>query len=495
MGIVYFVGAGPGDAELITLKGIEKLKKCDVVIYDRLISDELLKYVKESCEKIYVGKEAGKHYKKQSEINEILVKKALDKNVVVRLKGGDSFVFGRGGEEIEELNKYNIPYEMVPGVTSAIAVPECAGIPVTHRGVSRSFHVITGHTDGTNGDACDYKALSYIGGTIVFLMGLSNLKQIVNNLVEAGMSYDTPVAVISEGTCISQNTVQGTLKNITDKVRKAGINPPAIIVIGETASYKYIYNENKYQSTVGIVATKAIYDKLNRGLLQKEIKGLHICDMDIKKTEQIEKLDKELEFIEKYNWVLFTSRNGVIIFFEEIKKLNIDIRRLAVLKFAVIGSGTASELKKYGINADFLPSKYNTKVMAEEFLGIVKKEDWLLIPRAVKGSIELTEPFLKNEIAFKDIHVYDVEGHLTSYIEILDRLDFIVFVSASGVEAFFREIKDNNIVFPERIKTVCIGEITQKTLVKEYKEADIVASVSNIEGVIKAIEQSGWCSQ
>lgn len=200
MGIVYFVGAGPGGEGLLTLKGAEKLKTCDVVIYDRLASEGLLKMLKPGCKKIYAGKQAGKHYRKQEEINSLLTEYALKDNIVVRLKGGDSFVFGRGTEEIDALNQYNIPYEVIPGVTSAIAVPECAGIPVTHRGISRSFHVITGHTDTSTGaPECNYKALADMGGTLVFMMGLANINEITGNLIKEGMAEETPAAVISGG--------------------------------------------------------------------------------------------------------------------------------------------------------------------------------------------------------------------------------------------------------------------------------------------------------
>ena len=242
MGKVYLEGAGPGDAGLITAKGLEKLKKCDAVVYDRLVTEELLDVLSPDCEKIYVGKEAGKHYKRQEEINRILVECAKKHKNVVRLKGGDPFVFGRGGEEIEALRQYNIPYEVIPGVTSAVAVPECAGIPVTHRGVARSFHVITGHTKNSVGSPeYDYETLGKTEGTLVFLMGLSNLGEIADKLIFAGKPANIPVAVISDGTTACQKVVKGRLKNIVEKVNESNLKSPAIIVIGETAEYEYRY--------------------------------------------------------------------------------------------------------------------------------------------------------------------------------------------------------------------------------------------------------------
>ena len=223
------VGAGPGDAGLITVKGLEKIRQCDAIVYDRLANEELLEEVPVSCEKIYVGKQAGSHYRKQQEINKILVECARRHEYVVRLKGGDSFVFGRGGEEIEALQAEGIAYEVIPGVTSAIAVPECAGIPVTHRGVSQSFHVITGHTKtSTNEPDYDYDTIAKMEGTIVFLMGLSNLSQIAKRLIDAGKEAGTPVAVISDGTTCYQRKVTGTLETIAGKVEEAKIPSPAV---------------------------------------------------------------------------------------------------------------------------------------------------------------------------------------------------------------------------------------------------------------------------
>ena len=241
MGTVYLIGAGPGDPELITVKGLKRLQTCEVVIYDRLASFQLLDEVKEDCVKIYVGKEAGQHSKTQEEINQIMVTYAKKYEHVVRLKGGDSFVFGRGGEEIEALKKHNIAYEVVPGITSAIAVPEMAGIPVTHRGMSQSFHVITGHTSSLDHTLTDnYEVLAKLEGTLVFLMGLGNLAKIADQLIQHGKAVTTPVAVISNGTMIHQTTIRATLGTILDLVHEKEISSPAIIVIGQTAGLEYV---------------------------------------------------------------------------------------------------------------------------------------------------------------------------------------------------------------------------------------------------------------
>lgn len=490
MGKVYLVGAGPGDTGLLTIKGMERLRECDAVVYDRLASEKLLDFVSRDCEKIYVGKQAGKHSKKQDEINQILVDCAKRHPCVVRLKGGDPFVFGRGGEEIEALEKADIPYEVVPGVTSAIAVPECAGIPVTHRGVSRSFHVITGHTEhSARSPEYDYKLLAKLEGTLVFLMGLSNLKEITEKLMEAGMAEGTPAAVIADGTMAGQQIARGCVADIASRVAESEISPPAVIVIGRTAEYDYRYSGTFCQH-VGMVATKALQQKLAKGFAGMEMEALPVCDMRIKKTGQVCRLRQELRHLEKYQWILFTSQNAVAIFFEEMRQGRIDVRRLGNIKFAVLGSGTADKLWEYGIVPDFIPSRYTVKVFAQEFVQKVMGGGKVLIPRAVQGSSVLTEILEEHHIAFLNLAVYDVTGCLTDYIQMLNRLDYLVFVSASGVQEFFRLLAEHRMSLPEGIKIACIGEITAKKLKECYRQPDIVADASDVDGLLSAVRMA-----
>lgn len=490
MGIVYFIGAGPGDEGLITLKGAEKLKLCDVVIYDRLVNEELLKLLKPGCKKIYAGKQAGKHYINQEEINRLLTEYAIKDNTVARLKGGDPFVFGRGAEEIEALNQYNIPYEVIPGVTSAIAVPECAGIPVTHRGISRSFHVITGHTDTNTGSpVCNYKALVDAGGTLVFLMGLSNIKEITDNLVKAGMSAEMPAAVISGGTTEVQEVLRSSLGKIAKDVKEKHMSQPAIIVIGETAAYNYICNKNTVKKA-GIVATKALMEKLKAGLQMENTECIPVCEMDVFNVITQE-FTEELRRIEKYNWIAFTSRNGVLIFFETLKKMHIDIRRFAGVKFAVIGSGTKEALAGFDINADFIPSGYTSAIFAKELADVMLPGETLFLPRAVKGSRELTAILEQENIYFKEVKIYYVKGHLLPGAERLEELDCIIFLSASGVQEFARLLKEKGAELPTGIGFICIGDITTKAVREEYgTEANIItAQLNNAEGIINAFNR------
>lgn len=331
MAKVYLIGAGPGDSDLITLRGKRIIEKADCIIYDSLISDEILDFAKKDAEKIYVGKRMGKHSAKQDEINEILIDAAQKYHTVVRLKGGDPFVFGRGGEEVRALIAHGISFELIPGITSAVAVPELAGIPVTDRGVARSFHVFTGHTkDSANDLPFDFNTLTKLNGTLIFLMGLHNLGVIVNGLISGGMSEATPCAVISDGACAFTKTVRGTLSDIEEKVKKYQISSPAIIVIGETAGYVFLSNISYYSEVTtaksniessllisdeenteekigkvskgipeltkidrlaGIVATERFAERLSSELEKYDITPVHLCRMEVVEQPDISKLD------------------------------------------------------------------------------------------------------------------------------------------------------------------------------------------------------------
>lgn len=497
MGKVYLVGAGPGDAGLITMKGLEKLKACDAVVYDRLATEELLDFTAPDCEKIYVGKAASKHYKSQGEINAILVDCARRHNMVVRLKGGDPFVFGRGGEEIQALTEAGIVYEVIPGVTSAVAVPEYAGIPVTHRGVSRSFHVITGHTETSVGSpAYDYETLAKLEGTLVFLMGLSNLSEIAERLLLAGKAEATPAAVISNGTLKSQKVVRGSLGNIAEQVIAHELSSPAVIVIGDTAGYEYLCCQETDTSgqkaahvKVGITATDLLWKRLKQGFINIGMEPVSLCNMKVVPTDQMRRLAGVLQHIDSYQWVLFTSQNAVQLFFEKWKQEETDIRMLGGIRFGVLGSGTAEKLKDYGILADFIPSKYTVSVMAREFAQIVKRGERVLIPRAVQSSPELLEILEAHQVSYEAIPIYDVEGRMTSNVRYLDALDYLVFVSASGVTAFFQELKKKKLSIPKGIKLACIGDVTRKRLLREYGDADIVAAVNDVNGLLEVIKK------
>lgn len=568
MGKVYLVGAGPGDPELITVKGLNHLKNCDCVVYDRLAGEELLSYTPQECEHIYVGKQPGIHYRKQEEINNILVECAGKYDKVVRLKGGDPFVFGRGGEEIEALIKAGIEYEVIPGITSAIAVPECAGIPVTHREIARSFHVITGHTKKTKTvksetgsvmddnynvaglgenvseslDGIDFENLAKQEGTIVFLMGLSNLATIADKLMAYGKPGITPAAVISDGTTIYEKQVRGTLADIVHKVESAGLRSPAVIVIGDTAdkNYRYVENSNTececenffegymndneeteenvsilkrdeygnaaeasqkniYENTqkirVGVTATPSLYYRLHNAFSKEGIPVVSVCEMEvqpdksgIKQLSEIIRGSVKGEELTDYSWIVFTSQNGVRLFFETFRKAQADYRNLAAVKFAVLGSGTRDTLLQYGFHADFVPSKYTIHTFCEEFAKVLKETDKILIPRAYQGSKELYEYQDKWLGESTILTIYDVNGRATRHMGRIGELTHLIFASASGVEAFMQELEKRGQKLPEHIKLICIGEITAARLSEHGRNADVIASIQDVDGLLKTIK-------
>lgn len=443
MGKVILVGAGPGDAGLVTVKGMEKISECDVIIYDRLASDELLECTKENCIKVDVGKKPGAHTMKQEQINELLVRYGSEYESVVRLKGGDSFVFGRGGEEILALMNAGIDFELVPGVTSAVAVPEMAGIPVTHREVSRSFHVITGHTkDGNAIDESEYRAYASIKGTLVFLMGLGSLEEITEKLIFYGKSLDTPATVIENGTTAGEKKVVGNLQNIGIKVREAGLKSPVVIVVGETAAFNMVPEKKKVMHAIGTKETiERLREELKKRKAECELKT--IVKMEAVASDGMKELEKLLKLEAKdYSWILFTSRQAVKMFFGAWENADIDIRGLAQFKFAVIGKGTLGKLKEYGVIADYVSDKSDAEGFAEGFTKNVYSADengkktGVLIPEAARSSGTLAGKISEAGFNVEELRIYDVTAKEESGINPESIRDVVLF-SGSGAEAFF----------------------------------------------------------
>lgn len=545
--MVYLIGAGPGDPGLITVKGLEFIKQCDTIIYDRLGTYQLLEMVKPDCRRIYVGKQAGSHYKKQPEINEILVEEGRKGNMVVRLKGGDPFVFGRGGEEVTALLEAGIPFQVIPGITSAVAVPEVCGIPVTHRGTSRSFHVITGHkradgklkltgeneslnhlkstensefTDRNRSDEDvlnDYAYIRNQEGTSVFLMGLNRLPQIMERLVQTGAEEHTPVAVISKGTMPGQRIVRGDIQTIADKVNEAKLESPAIIVVGENAALDFTApNRGPLQNVhVGLVGTPKLREKMRVAIDALGGQSYSIVDMSVEQTEEKDRLRVALEHIEDYSWLAFTSQNTITLFFKWFREWNIDVRKLAHLKLAVVGAGTRDALKVEGYIADYVPNEYTTSALARGLANVMNDGEKLLLPRAVQGSETMLDILDQGGVAYEEIPVYDVVGRRMESIQYLKDLDVITFVSASGVRGFLDVLdaekkkcgvahmlndidscgdhtdntdgsfKIHDIM--KNIRIAALGNVTEKALEKAGYRADIVPEVGDIDHLISAI--------
>lgn len=492
-GIVYLVGAGPGDPELLTKKGERLLKECQVVIYDRLANDQLLDLVPEHSERIYVGKTVGNHGVTQDRINEIIVKKALEGKRVVRLKGGDPFVFGRGGEEILALQEENISYEVVSGVTSAIAAAAYAGIPITHRGLSRSFHVITGHTADTEDELTDnYEALAKVEGTLVFLMGMSNLDKITSRLIQYGKDKNTPVAIISNGTTLRQQVVKGTLSTIVERVREKEIKAPAIIVVGEVAelSMKSTKKGRLGKKKIGITGTRHIINKLSKGLEEQGATVIRLGFSKIIEGADYDRLKECIPNIDAYTWIVFTSTNGVDLFFKVTAEQEVDYRKFSNIRFAVVGDGTRDALKKRGFVADYMPKIYTTRHLADGLTKLLKKEDRVLIPRATKGSKDLTKVLGQYGISYEDLAVYDIENDIEKRNQLLsqvEELDAITFASSSGVDGFFESLQEEEKQLLEDTHLLCIGDITAKTLESYgYKNYDIADDYS-VKGMIQKL--------
>lgn len=496
-GKVYLVGAGPGDYKLLTLKGLESIKKADVIVYDRLANKDYLKEAKENCEFIYVGKASSNHTLSQDDINKVIVNKAKEGKVVTRLKGGDPYVFGRGGEEGEVLRNEGVEFEVVPGITSAIGGLCYAGIPITHRDYASSFHVITGHLreDYKDNPEINWNALANTNGTLVFLMGVANLQKISLNLIKEGKSKDTPVALISWATRHNQTVITSTLENVYEEALKSNIKPPTLIVIGEVVRLREKLNffESKPLFGKNIIVTRS---RMQSSSLVSKISDLggnpiEIPTIKIDKIENNTELENEIKNISDYTYLVLTSKNAVEIFFNKLYEMNLDSRALANLKICAVGSATAKEIKNNGINPDIVPEKFVAEYLFEELKSVLKSTDKVLIPRAKNA-----RDFLVNKISeicsVKEVHIYETVLNNIKKDEILKELNsleekYITFTSSSTVTNFVDIIGMDNIDKLNKLKVISIGPITTETAknigINVYREANI----STIEGMVDCI--------
>jgi len=482
MGKVYLMGVGPGDAELITLKAIRMLGKCTAVMYDRLASTSVLKYLKEDCEINYCGKEPGCHYKTQEEINEMLITLAKKGHIVGRIKGGDPFVFGRGGEEALELLKEDIEFEVIPGITSPIAVLSYAGIPITHRGVAQSFHVFTAMSaEKLN---IDWDAVARLDGTLVFMMGFKNLQKIAESLIFNGKSKNTPCAVVMRGTTSKQIKVVGTLIDIIGKVQKSEISSPCIIVVGEVVKFNDQFNwyEKKplFGKNICITRSKQQSKELRETLIDLGAEVVEINSIAFKNTSH--NLDDYKDKFASYDYLALTSINGVNIFFDYLKDIGFDIRKLKA-KIAAIGPATAQALSDRGIVADILADHFVAESLFEKMKTYVKAGDKILVPRSKDARPYLVEALKGLKCNVDEVYTYETLcGKLRSENE-MDDVDLIVFTSPSTVKNMIK------MVGLETIKskaTLAIGPITAKALSDQGIEST-VCDIYSAEGVIKKL--------
>ena len=497
-GKVYLVGAGPGDPGLLTIKGRECIAKADVLVYDYLASPVLLKYAAADAEKIYVGKKGGDHTLSQDGINDLIAQKALDGNIVTRLKGGDPFIFGRGGEEAEVLIAKNIPFEIVPGVTSAIAAPAYAGIPLTHRKFTSNVAFVTGHEDPTkNQSSIDWDALARGIGTLVFLMGVKNLPHIVERLLASGKPADTPVALVRWGTTLRQATVTGNLGNIVETVAKAGLKAPAVIVVGDVVSLRETMQwfENKPLMGKTIVVTRARKQASNLvdQLAALGAQCLEYPTIEVAPPDDWQPLDAAIDNLQVYDWLVFTSVNGVKYFFERLFTKGLDVRALGHLKTAVIGPVTKAHLADFGIQADILPENYRAESVVAAFASQSLQGKKVLLPRAHEARAVLPVELEKMGATVDEITTYITKPVSSGAADLVadlqaGKVDLVTFTSSSTVTNFKALLPPDNwraLLADTRIAS--IGPITTETAEKLGFKVDITADTYTIPGLCEAI--------
>ena len=497
-GMVYLVGAGPGDYRLITLKGKECLEKADVVICDYLADKRLLAFAPENVEYIYVGKKAGNHAMRQEDISQLIADKAKEGKCVVRLKGGDPFVFGRGGEEAEVLKNNGVKFEIVPGVTSAIAAPAYAGIPVTNRKVAVSFAVVTGHEDPTKGKSdINWEKLSTAVDTLVFLMGVGNLPHITSQLIKYGRSADTPAALVRWGTKTQQEVLITTVGKAAEDVIKHNLKPPAVFVVGNVVNLRstiqWFDNKPLFGKNILITRARSQASKLTTALEELganciEAPAIKIAPPD----DNYVSLDNAITKIHDYDWIIFTSTNGVERFFARLNEKNLDARCLSNAKIAAIGTATADKLKNYGIIADKIPTMFKAEGILKVLQNDIQKGSKVLIPRAQKAR-EALPIGLRQMGAIVDVaETYCTKMADTNKDDIKDllknnQIDMVTFTSSSTVENLLKLI-DGEKTLLNNVKTAVIGPITAKTCKNNGLKVDIEADVYTIDGLVNKIK-------
>ena len=503
--MVYLVGAGPGDPGLLTVKAHACLKKADTVVYDYLADSRILALVPEEAERIYVGKSAGNHAMKQEDISKLLVKLSREGKCVVRLKGGDPFVFGRGGEEALLLAENGLPFEIVPGVTSAIAVPAYAGIPVTHRGVAVSFAVVTGHEDPTkDASGLDWQKLATGVDTLVFLMGVGNLPAITQELMRHGRAGNTPAAVIRWGTRPEQETLITTVENAADDVARAGLKPPAIFLVGDVVRYRenlrwFDAPERRplFGKRVLVTRARAQASKLTEGLEALGASCLEVPAIRIAEpSDGGAALRAAIAHIADYDWLIFTSANGVEHFFRALDAAGKDARALARAKVAAIGPATAAALAACGIRADCVPGEYRAEAVVEALKGDVRSGTRVLLARAEEAREVLPESLKALGAEVDIVAAYctrqaEADGAALARKLADGEIDIVTFTSSSTVKNLCAILGSAEPL--RHARCVAIGPITAKTCEALGVKLAAVAEEYTIEGLIETIREMTSC--
>ena len=489
MGSVILVGAGPGDPGLLTQKGRQAIENAQVVVYDRLVSPAILSLIPRDAEKINVGKESSNHLVPQEEINRILLRKAQEDKRVVRLKGGDPVLFGRGGEELELLEAAGIPFQVVPGVTSALSVPAYAGIPVTHRDFCSSVHIITGHARAGAELHIDFEALRRTGGTLVFLMSVSSLPRICRGLLDAGMAPDMPAAVVERGTLPRQRKLVSTLEKLPSEAEKAGVKSPAIIVVGKVCalSSRFDWFDGLPMKGKTVVVTRP---EDRSGTLTQRLRelGAEVVDYPCIRTvarEENPELEEAMENLSRYRCLVFTSPAGPEIFFRRLRAAGRDARALSGLTLADIGPKTAKAMERFGVTADLVPETYDSDHLAKALEAV---EGPVLLCRASRGSTALPEMLERKGIPFADVPVYDTVYAAPAPQKVdalLGETLLVTFTSASTVRGFVESLPGRDL---KNVIGCCIGKQTE-TEAKKYGLTTVVSQEATMDSLMETIKE------
>lgn len=495
-GFVSLIGAGPGDPGLLTLRGAEALGQADVVVYDYLANPALLSHAPRDAERIYVGKQVGRHTLSQDEINALLVERGLAGQRVARLKGGDPFVFGRGGEEALALVEAGVPFEVVPGISSAVAAPAYAGIPVTHRGLASSLAIVTGHEDPAKDErALDWARLATGVDTLVLLMGVGNLPGIVAELVAHGRPASTPAAVVRWGTLPGQQAVTGTLADIVDRVHKAGLQPPAVTVIGAVAALRerlrWFESRPLFGQRVLVTRTREQAGALSSRLRALGAEAVELPTIHVAPPEDWAPLDAAIAGLPGTGWIVFTSANGVGHFWERLRAAGLDARALHGIRLAAIGPATAAALEARGLQPDLVPDEYVAEAVAAG-LGEVRGLR-VLLPRA-----DIARPALAGLLREAGAEVVEVSAYRTLRPEIepatlralLAGVTVATFTSSSTVRNLAAAARDAGLDLPVALAhalIACIGPITAQTAREHGLPVHLVAEEYTVEGLVAAL--------
>ena len=482
MSKVYLIGAGPGHEELITLRAVNVLKNCTAIMYDRLCGESFLQYVNSNAEIYYCGKEPGCHYKSQEEINNMLVKLAKEGHIVGRVKGGDPYVFGRGGEEALSLLEENIEFEVVPGVTSPISVLNYGGIPVTHRGIARGFHIFTAKSKD-NMDL-DFSVISKLKGTLIFMMGFEKLELITKSLIENGMDETTPCGVVMRGTTSKQKKAIGTLKNIKEKAIEGGLSNPSIIVVGDVVKFNdklnWFENKSLFGKNICVTRTKEQSKEIRAKLVDLGAEVTEINSIKIKPTG--ENLDQYIEKLPHYDYIVITSANAAKVFFEHLIEKEIDIRNIKA-KFVTIGPASDKKVRQYGVIPVLCAKEYVAEKLFEQMKDIIKPNDKILLPRSKKARNFLVEALEDKGCIVDECHIYEPEVGDNLGVNRFSECDAVIFTSPSTVENM---IKLTSVEDIKKKTVVSIGPITSIKL-NENQIDHIVCDESSNEGLINKL--------